>query len=80
MFDCCRPQNKNNETALHCAAQYGHTAVINLLLSHGADPSIRNVKDETALNLAAHYGRSDSDTSTTYFIFYLRGNSPRVSL
>ena len=54
------PQNKDNETALHCGAQYGHSAVVNLLLTYGADPSIRNVKDETALDLAALYGRSVS--------------------
>lgn len=50
-------QTKDDETALHCAAQYGHTAVVNLLLEHRCDPSIKNSRGETALDLAAQYGR-----------------------
>ncbi|KAF5302340.1 hypothetical protein FQA39_LY10379 [Lamprigera yunnana] len=51
---------KANETALHSAAQYGHTAVVHLLLEHGCDPGIRNNRGETALDLAAQYGRLDA--------------------
>jgi ankyrin repeat protein len=51
-------QTKDNETALHCAAQYGHAVVVALLLEHGCDPNIRNCRGETALDLAAQYGRS----------------------
>lgn len=55
-------QTKDNETALHCAAQYGHTEVVCLLLEHSCDPTIKNNKYETALDLAAQYGRYvDSD-------------------
>ena len=50
-------QTKDNETALHCAAQYGHTAVVSQLLEHSCDPTIRNSREETALDLAAQYGR-----------------------
>lgn len=53
-------QNKDNETALHFAAQYGHTAVVSLLLKYGADPNYRNVRDETPLDLAAQYGRLET--------------------
>ena len=48
------------ETAVHCAAQYGHTQVVSLLLQNGADCMCRNVKDESALDLAAQYGRTDT--------------------
>ncbi|XP_047122200.1 ankyrin repeat and SAM domain-containing protein 1A-like [Schistocerca piceifrons] len=51
---------KDNETALHCAAQYGHTAVVGQLLEHGCDPAIRNSREETALDLAAQYGRLET--------------------
>ncbi|KAK4886784.1 hypothetical protein RN001_003055 [Aquatica leii] len=51
---------KANETALHSAAQYGHTPVVHLLLEHGCDPGIRNNRGETALDLAAQYGRLDA--------------------
>ncbi|XP_023248257.1 ankyrin repeat and sterile alpha motif domain-containing protein 1B-like [Copidosoma floridanum] len=51
---------KDNETALHCAAQYGHTEVVAQLLQHGCDPSIRNSRGECALDLAAQYGRLDT--------------------
>ncbi|XP_075148146.1 ankyrin repeat and sterile alpha motif domain-containing protein 1B isoform X2 [Haematobia irritans] len=57
-----RPANPNaqtseNETALHCAAQHGHNAVVAILLAYGADPTIRNNSFQTALDLASHYGR-----------------------
>ncbi|GCB66366.1 hypothetical protein scyTo_0000579 [Scyliorhinus torazame] len=49
--------NNENETALHCAAQYGHSDVVALLLEELTDPTIRNNKLETPLDLAALYGR-----------------------
>lgn len=51
------PQNNENETALHCAAQYGHSEVVAVLLDELTDPTIRNSKLETPLDLAALYGR-----------------------
>lgn len=51
------PQNNDNETALHCAAQYGHTEVVKVLLEELTDPTMRNNKFETPLDLAALYGR-----------------------
>ncbi|CAH0382945.1 unnamed protein product [Bemisia tabaci] len=51
---------QDNETALHCAAQYGHTSVVNILLEHNCDPTIRNTRQETALDLAAQYGRLEA--------------------
>lgn len=50
-------QNNDNETPLHCAAQYGHTRVVRLLLEELTDPTMRNNKFETPLDLAALYGR-----------------------
>ncbi|KYO17542.1 ankyrin repeat and sterile alpha motif domain-containing protein 1B isoform B [Alligator mississippiensis] len=50
-------QNNENETPLHCAAQYGHSEVVAVLLEELADPTIRNNKLETPLDLAALYGR-----------------------
>ncbi|XP_045868048.1 ankyrin repeat and sterile alpha motif domain-containing protein 1B isoform X10 [Meles meles] len=50
-------QNNENETALHCAAQYGHSDVVAVLLEELTDPTIRNSKLETPLDLAALYGR-----------------------
>ncbi|CAH0560304.1 unnamed protein product [Brassicogethes aeneus] len=51
---------KDDETALHCAAQYGHTEVVSVLLEHACDPGIRNCRGETALELAAQYGRLET--------------------
>lgn len=53
-------QNKDNETALHSACQYGHTAVVSLLLTQGGDPFVRNIRLETPLDLSAQYGRLDT--------------------
>ncbi|XP_040280086.1 LOW QUALITY PROTEIN: ankyrin repeat and SAM domain-containing protein 1A [Bufo bufo] len=50
-------QNNDNETALHCASQYGHTEVVHVLLEELTDPTMRNHKMETPLDLAALYGR-----------------------
>uniref|UniRef100_UPI00398F0AC9 ankyrin repeat and SAM domain-containing protein 1A-like isoform X2 n=1 Tax=Pristiophorus japonicus TaxID=55135 RepID=UPI00398F0AC9 len=50
-------KNNDNETALHCAAQYGHSAVVKVLLEELTDPTMRNNKFETPLDLAALYGR-----------------------
>ncbi|XP_061909213.1 ankyrin repeat and SAM domain-containing protein 1A-like isoform X1 [Entelurus aequoreus] len=50
-------KNNDNETPLHCAAQYGHSQVVRLLLEELTDPTMRNNKFETPLDLAALYGR-----------------------
>ncbi|RXM36708.1 Ankyrin repeat and sterile alpha motif domain-containing protein 1B [Acipenser ruthenus] len=50
-------QNNENETALHCAAQYGHSEVVAVLLEELTDPTMRNNRSETPLDLAALYGR-----------------------
>ncbi|XP_030623945.1 ankyrin repeat and sterile alpha motif domain-containing protein 1B isoform X1 [Chanos chanos] len=50
-------QNHEKETALHCAAQYGHSEVVAVLLQELTDPTMRNSRGETPLDLAALYGR-----------------------
>uniref|UniRef100_A0A3P9J9J9 Ankyrin repeat and sterile alpha motif domain containing 1B n=1 Tax=Oryzias latipes TaxID=8090 RepID=A0A3P9J9J9_ORYLA len=50
-------QNHERETALHCAAQYGHSEVVSVLLQELTDPTMRNNRQETPLDLAALYGR-----------------------
>ncbi|CAG5927486.1 unnamed protein product, partial [Menidia menidia] len=49
--------NHERETALHCAAQYGHSEVVSVLLQELTDPTMRNNRQETPLDLAALYGR-----------------------
>lgn len=52
-------QNLSGDTALHSAAQYGHVAVVDVLLQKHANPSIRNLQEESPLDLAAQYGRKE---------------------
>lgn len=56
-FSSTPVQNHERETALHCAAQYGHTEVVTVLLQELTDPTMRNSQQETPLDLAALYGR-----------------------
>lgn len=56
-FPFLLPQNHERETALHCAAQYGHSEVVSVLLQELTDPTTRNSQQETPLDLAALYGR-----------------------
>lgn len=52
-------QNKDHETPLHSACQYGHTPVVRLLLEHCCDAAVPNCRGETPLDLASQYGRLD---------------------
>lgn len=45
-------------TALHFAAEYGHEAVISLLLREGASPSCRTTLGKTPIHFAAEYGHA----------------------
>ena len=51
------PRTGHGNTALHLAAWWGHADVVALLLSHGADPSIRNAGGQTALQMARGAGK-----------------------
>lgn len=36
-----RPMGQHSSTLLHVASRCGHTAVVRLLLEHGADPTLK---------------------------------------
>ncbi len=48
--------NKLKVTPLHSAAASEHTAIVKLLLEHGADPNVREQGDFTPLHAAAQNG------------------------
>jgi ankyrin repeat protein len=50
--------DKNGNTLLIRAADYGKTGLVKFLLSHGADPNIQNKKGETAL-MKSRYTRTE---------------------
>ena len=51
----------NELTALHIAAQHGHTQVIRVLLEHAdINVNLQNEEDQTALSLAAQMGHLDA--------------------
>ena len=72
-FPYVLPQNHERETALHCAAQYGHSEVVSVLLQELTDPTMRNSQQETPLDLAALYGRLQVSSKDTYR-FYEKKN------
>ena len=49
-------ENKFEQIALMLAAEYGHEAVVRLLLDKGADIVARDNDGETLLLLAANFG------------------------
>lgn len=49
--------DQEGNTALHVAAKYGHVAVIELILSRGADITVRNMKKLTCLDVAIECGK-----------------------
>jgi ankyrin repeat protein len=75
-------QNHERETALHCAAQYGHSEVVSILLQELTDPTMRNSRDETPLDLAALYGRLQvrMDLSKVSSIEFLQSFPKRILL
>ena len=50
---------KNNYTALHWSAYWGHTEVVRVLLEHGADINAKNNYGETVLHNSAWNGHTD---------------------
>ena len=50
--------SSENWTALHYAAAYGHTPIVEALIKHGADMDAKTLCRRTALMLANEYGHS----------------------
>jgi len=46
--------SENGMTPLMMASNWGHIGVVNQLLAHGADPSLRGPDGQTALSMAQH--------------------------
>lgn len=55
--DIEQKDDENGRTALHRAARDGHTGVVRLLLSHGAQISVKDRYEQTALYLGVRKGR-----------------------
>ncbi|MGQ9882184.1 MAG: ankyrin repeat domain-containing protein, partial [Armatimonadota bacterium] len=53
------PGSEAGLTPLMIAARYGQVGIVKLLLAHGADPTIKNVRGLTALDFAAHQKKGE---------------------
>jgi ankyrin repeat protein len=65
------------QTALHCAAQFGQTEVMRLLLERGADPHVCDEDGRTPSKSGSRYGNheivellSDCDASSVKKVIY----------
>merc|ERR1712094_98850 len=52
-------QNKLGQTALHCAAGYGHVSVVSSLVEKGVDKGITDLEGNTPEALAKSYGHGE---------------------
>ncbi len=57
--DTINSTDAQGNTALHGAAAAGHTALVQLLIKHGADPSLTNKKGKTPANYARINNHTD---------------------
>ncbi|KAL8791560.1 MAG: hypothetical protein Q9195_005824 [Heterodermia aff. obscurata] len=53
-------KNHQNWTALHCAAAYGHTNIVKIIIEHGADINDLTSSGLTPLALAIHYNHTSA--------------------
>ena len=51
--------NNFTASALHCAAMFGHAAIVKELLHHGADIELNDEEGDTPLHKASHGGHSE---------------------
>ncbi|KAJ1472803.1 ankyrin repeat protein, partial [Baffinella frigidus] len=49
-------KDKSGSTPLHCASHHGHTALVSLLLEHGASAVVVDNCGRSCLHWAAHLG------------------------
>lgn len=54
-------QNENGDTVLHLATKNGNTDLIELLISHGAKGSIKNLADDTPYDIASRNNLKNTD-------------------
>lgn len=52
--------NRNRNTSLHYAARMGNTAIIKILVKHGANPFVKNFHGYTPVDYARMYGKNDA--------------------
>lgn len=55
----CKKANRNGQTALHIAAQNGLPEIVKILLSNGADTTVKDFDDHTPYDLATLYGHHE---------------------
>ncbi|MGL9717636.1 MAG: hypothetical protein ACR5K9_02915 [Wolbachia sp.] len=61
---------------LHCI---GHTNTIELLLKHGADPTIHNIFDSTPLHETMHCSKHECEKEKTLALFLKYGADPNAT-
>jgi hypothetical protein len=72
-------QKRDNGTALHLAAYYGHGDVVELLLTHGSDRTATNKYKETALE-SAKSGQQDFESGKFTFPKVWRSGADDLAL
>lgn len=84
---CVNAKEPGGRTALHEAADCGRTAIVNVLLEHGADINARSFTEYTPLTFAAEHGHieimlaliergADLNVASTAKQIHLRGQTP----
>ena len=78
----CVSQGDNNWTPLHCSSFHGQVEIVEMLLSHGADESAKDLRGRTVAAVCemaqydvdeAREEESRSSYMTNIYVYYFHG-------
>eukprot|EP00127_Corallochytrium_limacisporum_P002406 Clim_evm47s119 gene=Clim_evmTU47s119 len=72
--------HQDGHTALHTACYFGHIDVVQVLISHGADPTIETIKEKTPIDMAYDQGFDSLVTALQGHLFNMANDIATTSI